>query len=350
MTAIYDADIAAILQQQEPAIRRAFEKAVRDMRGGVRITRLYEALRAGDVQGAVDAVGIDNAAFNDLRAAVLDTYGKAGLTTINGHQWIYPDGSRAVVRWNMANPRAEEFARQIGTGLITNATDDMQAAVRDIIADGYAFGRKWDDIARDIVGRVGPSGQRSGGIVGLSRQQTQWLINLRAKLDNGDYRGVLDMSLLKDKRLRAMVENAMKDGRALSAAQMARIVQNYERNALLSRGLTIARTETLKAIEEGKYESWKQGLEKTGVPEQFIIREWRHTARAARDRPWHQAFSGAKVRGMQVPFVLPSGAAMLHSHDTSYGAGPREVVNCLCQTKYYIDRKGLRAWSKGFSI
>lgn len=342
--ALIDAQMAELLQNQEPAIRRAFEKAVKDIRSGVQLTRLYDALRAGNVEGAVAAVGVDNAAFNDLRAAVLDTYGKAGLTTINGHQWVYQGGTRAMVRWNMANPRAEEFARHIGTGLITNTTDDMQSAVRDIIADGYAFGRKWDDIARDIVGRVGPSGQRSGGIVGLSRQQTQWLINLRRKLAVGDYRGVLDMSLLKDKRLRAMVEKAMKDGRALSAAQIARIVQNYERNALLSRGLTIARTETLKAIEEGKYEAWKQGLEKTGIPEQFIIREWRHTGRAVRDRPWHQAFHGAQVRGMQVPFVLPSGAAMMHPHDSSYGAGARENINCMCQARYSIDRKGLKAW------
>ncbi len=341
---VYDAKIAEILQVQEPAIRRAFEKAVKDIRSGVQLTRLYDALRAGNVEAAVAAVGLDNAAFNDLRAAILDTYGKAGVETINGHQWVYPDGTRALVRWNMANPRAEEFARQIGTGLITNTTADMQAAVRDIIADGYAFGRKWSDIARDIVGRVGPSGQRSGGVVELSRQQTQWLINLRRKLADGDYRGVLDMSLLKDKRLRAMVEKAMKDGRELSAAQMDRIVQNYERNALMSRGLTIARTETLKAIEEGKYEAWKQGLEKTGVPEQFIIREWRHTGRAVRDRPWHQAFHGAQVRGMQVPFVLPSGAAMMHPHDSSYGAGAREIINCMCQCRYSIDRKGLKAW------
>lgn len=340
----FDADIAAIIQQQEPAIRRAFEKAVRDMRGGVRITRLYEALRAGNVDGAVAAVGIDNAAFNDLRAAVLDTYAKAGLATINGHTWVYPDGTRAMVRWNMANPRAEEFARQIGTGLITNTTEDMQAAVREVIADGYAFGRGWQTIARDIVGRVGPSGQRSGGIVGLSRQQTQWLINLRRKLNDGDYRGALDMSLLKDKRLRAMIEKAMKDGRALTAAQIARIEQNYELNALMSRGLTIARTETLKAIEEGKYEAWKQGLEKTGVPEQFIIREWRHTGRAVHDRPWHQAANGMKVRGLQVPFVLSSGAALLHPHDTSYGAGASEVINCRCQCKYAVDKKALKAW------
>lgn len=341
---VYDAKISDLILTQEPAIRRAFENAVKGIRDGVQLTRLREALRAGDIEGAVAAVGVDNAAFGELRGAVLEAYAKAGLTTINGHTWVYPDGTRAVVRWDMANPRAEEYARGIGTGLITEISRDSEAAVREIIADGYAFGRKWDDIARDIVGRVGPSGQRSGGVVGLSRQQTVWLTNLRRKLESGDYSGALDMTLLKDKRLRAMIEKAMKDGRALTAAQIARIEQNYERNALLSRGLTIARTETLKAIEEGKYEAWKQGLEKTGVPEQFIIREWRHTGRAVHDRPWHQAANGMKVRGLQVPFVLSSGAAMLHPHDTSWGAGAGEVINCMCQCRYTVDKKGLKAW------
>jgi len=339
-----DADIALILQTQEPAIRRAFDAAIKNIRDGVQLTRMYDALKSGDIDAAVDAIGIDNGAFYQLRAAVLDTYAKAGLTTLNGQTWIYPDGTKAVVRWNMASPRAEEFARQIGTGLITNITNDMALAVRETIADGYAFGRRWNDIARDLVGRVGPSGGRSGGIVGLSRPQTQWLRNLQGYLEAGDYTSALNMSLLKDKRLRAMLEKARQEKRQLSVAQIEKIRLNYERNALMSRGLTIARTEVQKAIEEGKYEAWKQGLEKTGIPEQFIIREWRHTGRAVMDRPWHQAYSGTKVRGLQVPFVLPSGAALMHPQDQSWGAGPRECINCMCQARYSIDRKGLKAW------
>lgn len=339
--------IASILQTQEPAVRRAFEFAIKDIKSGVKLTALRNALQIGDIEGAVAAIEIDNAAFGELRGAILNAYGQTGMAQINGVTWIYPDGTKAVVRWNMASPRAEEYARSIGTGLITNTTTDMKDAVRTVIADGYAFGRKWDVIARDIVGRVGVSGQRSGGIVGLSNQQAKWLMSLRGKLSSGNYRGVLDMSLLKDKRLRGMLQKAIAENRSISSAQIAMIERNYERNALMSRGLTIARTEVQKAIEEGKYEAWKQGLEKTGVPERFVIREWRHTGRAVHDRPWHQAFHGTKVRGLQVPFVLPSGASLMHSHDTSWGAGPSEIINCMCSTKYYLDRKGLTSWRSG---
>lgn len=339
-----DAEILAIMQKQEPAIRRAFEKAIKDIRDGAKLTALRDALKRGDIEGAVSAVEIDNAAFSELRGAILNVYGNAGVATVDNVAWIYPDGTRAVVRFNMASPMAEEYARNIGTGLITNITTDMESAVRDTIADGYAFGRKWDDIARDIVGRVGPAGNRTGGIVGLSRQQTQWLLNLRRKLETGDYRGALNMSLLKDKRLRASLEKAITENRQISAAQIAKIAANYERNALMSRGLTIARTETLKAIEEAKYAAWSQGLEKTGVPEQFVIREWRHTGRALKDRPSHVAMNGTTVRGLNFPFVLNDGTAMLHPHDNSMGAGPHQIINCMCQARYYIDRKGLKSW------
>jgi len=337
-------DLLQLIQTQEPAIKRAFEKAIKDIRDGTKLTALRDALKRGDTERAVAAVGIDNAAFSELRGALLNVYGNAGISTVNGTSWIYPDGTKAVIRFNMASPMAEEYARNIGTGLITNITSDMESAVRDTIADGYAFGRKWDDIALDIVGRVGPSGNRTGGILGLSKTQANWLMSMRAKLNKGDYRGALDMTLLKDKRLRKMLEKAIAENKTISAAQIAMIERNYERNALMNRGLTIARTETLKAIEEAKYEAWRQGLEKTGVPEQFVIREWRHTGRAMRDRPSHVAMNGTQVRGLHIPFVLNDGTAMMHPHDTSYGAGAHQIINCMCQSRYSIDRKGLKAW------
>lgn len=339
-----DYEIAEIIRTQEPAIRRAFENAIKDIRDGAKLSVLRDALRRGDIEAAVNAVQIDNAAFGELRGAILNAYGNAGIATVNSQTWIYPDGTRAIVRWNMASPRAEEYARQIGTGLITNITTEMADNVRNVIADGYAFNRKFEEIARDIVGRVGPSGNRSGGIVGLTSQQSRWLMSLRRKLEQGDYRGALDMKLLKDKRLRAVLEKAIAEKKTLSAAQIAKIAQNYERNALMLRGMTIARTEVQKAIEEAKYEAWKQGLERTGVPERFVIREWRHTGRAKFDRPWHEAMHGRTVRGLQVPFVLSTGAAMMHPHDTSMGAGPGEVINCMCQARYRLDRKGIREW------
>lgn len=314
-------------------------RAVRDIANRADMATLRAALHDKDVEAAVLAVNIDNAAFMELRAALLETYAKSGTLTVSGQTWTYPNGQRAVVRWNSITPNAEAYARYVGSTLITNTTADMQAAVRDIVADGYALGRGYDRIALDIVGRVGADGNRAGGIVGLSVPQTQWVANLRRYL-NENPRRALEMSLFTDRTYRRMIEK----GKPLTQAQIDTIVLAYSASMLKSRGLAIARTEARKAAEMGKYEAWQQALEKTGIPERFVLREWVHTGRAVHDRPDHIVMHGDVKRGLQFPHVMPDGTAMMHPHDTSFGAGAKDVINCRCEEKYYIDKKGLREW------
>lgn len=338
------ADIAQIIQSQEPAIRRAFERGVAQIRDAASLKKIADALASGDIEQVLRIVDIDPAAFGELRAAILKVYGESGISTIAGQTWIYPDGTRAVVRWNSLSPRAEEFARQIGTGLIQGITDDMAAAVRNAVADGYAFGRSYNRIALDIVGRVDANGRRSGGIIGLSAPQEQWVRNMRRYLEVWPDWPSISRMTRRDKRFDKIIREAYEQGKPLTQAQIDKIIGRYSDRLLQTRGLTIARTETRKAAEEGKYEAWKQGLEKTGVPERFVIREWKHTGRAVKDRVDHMAMSGTMVRGLQVPFVFPDGAAMLHPHDTSFGAGARHVINCMCECRFKVDKKGLKAW------
>ncbi len=336
--------IAAIIQSQEPAIRRAFERGVAQIRDAASLAKIRDAIASGDIEQVLRIVDIDPAAFNEFRAALLKVYGDSGIATIQGQTWFYPDGTRAVVRWNSLSPRAEDFARQIGTGLITNITDDMATAVRNAVADGYAFGRSYNRIALDIVGRIGDNGRRSGGIIGLSAPQEQWVRNMRRYLEVWPDWPSIQRMTRRDKRFDKIIREAYEQGKPLTQAQIDKIIGRYADRLLERRGLTIARTETRKAAEEGKYDAWKQGLEKTGVPERFVIRTWVHTGRAVKDRPDHIAMNGSMMRGLQVPFILPDGTAMLHPHDASYGAGAKHTINCMCEARYKIDRKGLREW------
>jgi len=337
-----DLKIQQLIAKQEPAVARAFANAIADIRNRADIRKLRAALRNGGIEDAINALDIEPSAFNQVRAALLETYGNSGTLTIKGQTWVYPNGQRAVVRWNSLSPRAEEYARNVGTGLIQNTTDDMARAVREVIADGYAFGRKWDRIANDIVGRADATGKRSGGILGLNNAQAQWVQNMRQYLET-DPKRAFGMTR-RDKRFDATIKKAIDENKSLSAEQINRMVQRYSDRLLQTRGLIIAKTEVQKAIEEGKYEAWKQGLEKTGVPERFIIRKWRHTGRAMNDRPDHIMMNNREMRGLNFPFVLPDGTPMLHPHDTSLGAGASHVIGCMCQAEYRIDKKGLREW------
>jgi hypothetical protein len=333
--------IDAILKSQEPAVRRAFLEGIASIANQGRIAEIERYLAVGDVDAVIKSLGIEGGVFNNLRAEILKTFGDSGTAVIQGNTWSYPNGKRVAVRFNMLSTRAEEYARTKVGNLIQDIAQEAVDVVRNTVADGYALGRTRNRIATDLIGRL-YNGQRIGGVIGLSEQQRAWVSNMRGYLATDPTRA-LDMTK-RDRRFDKLILSSARDGKPLTQAQIDNIARQYADKLLKSRALTIARTETAKAMEEGRYEAWKQALEKTGVPEQFIIRTWVHTGRGVKDRPAHIAHSGRSVRGLNFPFVLNNGAMLLHPHDTSFGAGPENIINCMCQCKYSIDRKGLKAW------
>jgi hypothetical protein len=305
-----------------------------DIKQRAQMGRLRDALRAGDVTQAVEALNIDPGAMVRLQSLIAETYGKSGTATINRGPWGYS-------RFNSLSPRSETWLRENATRLAVQLSDEAQAVARDTIADGYAFGRGADRIARDLVGRIGTNGRRTGGIVGLDPQSRRWVQNLAVYLETDPARA-LGMKLNgSDKALIRRVID--RDGR-LTAKQIETILRRYENNLLMVRGLHIARTETINAIEAGKHDAWLQGMEKAGIPDQFLIKRWVHTGRAVIDRPEHEAMNGQSVRGVNSAFVSPDGIMFRYPHDTSMGAPAEHIINCRCRADYSIDKKGLLEW------
>lgn len=342
MTIRLDKAIADLLKKQEPAIARAFASAVADIKNKADIRRLRAALRRGGIEDAIQALDIEPQVFDAVRAEILRTYGNSGVLNINETPWLYPDGTKAVVRFNTLSPQAEAYARRVGSDLIAGITEDTMNAARDVIADGYAFNRKFDRIATDLIGRLDANGKRTGGIIGLGRHQAQWVINMRRYLETDPARA-LSMTR-RDKRFDKTIRKAAETGKPLTQGQIDRMLSRYEDRLVQSRGLVIARTETITAIEQGKAEAWRQGLEKTGLPEEVVLRTWVHTGRALKDRPSHQIMNGMTVRGLSDPFIFADGGVMRYPHDNALGAGPEHIVNCMCRADYRVDRERLKAW------
>ena len=318
----------------------AFMKGVSSITNSARLAEIERALLIGP-DAVIDALNIEDAAFNDYRAELLRIYGQSGITTADGMKFKYQNGQRVVIRFNTLSPRVEEYARNTVGTKITNITNEAIANVRNTIADGYALGRRRDRIATDLIGRL-QDGKRVGGVIGISEQQRVWVNNMRAALAT-DPKRALEYTK-RDRRFDKLIKSSVATGKPLTMAQIDRIAGQYSDKLLKSRGLTIARTETSRAIEEGKYEAWKQAIEKTGIPEQFVLRTWNHTGRGIKDRPSHIAMHGKSMRGLTMPFVLNDGTAMITPHDTTYGAGADHLINCQCVADYSIDRKGIAAW------
>jgi hypothetical protein len=120
-----------------------------------------------------------------------------------------------VFRFDVKNPRAEDIIRQRSSEQITAVTENTRQAARVLIEAGYASGRNPNDIALDLVGKVNrATGNREGGIIGLTGPQTQAALNLRDRLASGtasEMRKVLGMGL-RDKRFDSVIEGAIKSG------------------------------------------------------------------------------------------------------------------------------------------
>ena len=316
------------MQISDAQVSLSFSKAIRSITDQVAYGRLRDAISRGDYDAALRAVDIEDAAFDEVRRLLLQSYAESAVDTLTGRKWPVP------VRYNSASPYAERYAREVVGQHITIITNDAREAVRWTIGDGIAFGRSNNKIALDIAGRMGADGRRHGGIVGLNRQQAQWVQNARRYLEEGNTAAYLAMTR-RDRRFDASVMRGN-----LTPAQIDRIIGRYSDRLLQTRGLTIARTERGSAVNNGMIDAWRQAADRVGWSHGDLVKEWRHGV--ARDpRLWHLQADGEKVVGLDTPFILGSGAVMQCPHDPLAPAG--EVVNCSCRLKISAPR-GIRRY------
>jgi hypothetical protein len=331
--------IEQLLRRQEAAVRRAFLMAVRDLRNQAQLTRLRDALRRGDIEAAIRALNIDSAAYGTFAREIGNTYTQAGSVVAAGTVWRLPDQSRAVIRFNVTNPRAEAWLRAVSSDRITRITQDTVAAARVMIRSGYAAGAHPNRIALDLVGRIGANGRRTGGIIGLSEPQSRYVASMRARLASGnpqEMRRVLSMTR-RDRRLDGIIQRAIAEGRPVSAADIDRMTARYTDRLLALRGETIARTETAMAVEDARQETWRQYRDQHGIPDNAIVKRWIAAGPAAggNERPDHQALNGTEVEGLETPFTMGDGVQMQHPLDVT--APAEHVINCRCTYTVRID-------------
>lgn len=315
----------------EAQISKAFRDGASLIADQAAVTRLREAIARGDYAAAMDAVNVDEAAWNDLRVLLVQTYAEGAVSEISGM------ALNVKPRWNSGSPNAERYARDVIGQHITRITEDSRQSVRWTMGDGIAFGRSPNRIALDIVGRKDGTGRRVGGVVGLNGQQADWVANMRRWLAEDPARALSYSK--RDKRFDSTIRKAA-DGKPLTAAQIDRITAAYSDNMLRVRGLTIARTERGSAINSGRQEAWRQAADKAGLDHGAIWKEWRHSARMMEPRLSHISASGDRVQGLDTLFDV-GGYFCLHPHDPSLPAS--EVVNCGCSVRYGINKR----WQRG---
>lgn len=325
-----------LLDAQWPGLRTAFVKAARQVQDNVALRALEEAIRRGDVQAAFDALRMDNAAFYVLDEAIeaaFRTGGKYQMESVVAATARFPQGARIVQSFGGRNERAERIARELGSRLVTEVVNDTRTMIAQTVTGGLEIGANPRKTALDIAGRM-VNGRRQGGLVGLHSTQAGYVQNMRAELADPDAMANYFTRTRRDKRFDSIVRRAMNEGRAVSQADIDRIAGRYADRLLNLRGETIARTETIKALNAGRQEGLDQLVDSGRLDADQIDRVWDATG-DARTRPTHAAADGQSA-GSDGVFTV-GGYQMRYPGDTSLGAPAGEVVNCRCYMAPTID-------------
>lgn len=332
--------IDLLTAEWEPRFREAFMESVREITSRITLRVIVERLEKGDIEGALDALNIERAAFGKVAELVPQAFNAGGNSLITNFPAVRdPSGHRAVLRFDVRDPVAEEWVRQHSATLVQGLTDEGIASARATIETGMAEGKGPRAIATDLVGRVNRvTGSREGGTVGLTEAQARQLANARAQLLSGDpeqMRAFMDRKL-RDRRFDRTIEKAIRESRSIDKAMADRMLTSLSNRMLKFRADVIARTETMEAIEASQHEGYRQTMDRLGLnPVTDVEKEWIATS-GTRTRDTHMLLHGQKVTGLDTPFVSASGALLRHPGDRTLGAPASELINCRCHPVYRL--------------
>lgn len=326
--------IVDIVSKFEPVLRKAFLTAIDDITSSADLKRIVAALQAGDINEALRAVNLDPAAFRPLDVALSQAYDGGGNHAAQQLSLFRdPDGARLVVRFDARNPRAESWLKDHSSSLIAEIVGDQQTAIRSALEEGMKAGINPRQVALDIVGRIDPrTGNRVGGVIGLTARQEQAVQNFRAALLSDDPLAALQYQL-RDKRYDAQIRAAAADGEGLDAATVDTLVTRYRASALKLRGDSIGRTEAGQAVHVGQEEAFQQAIDAGKITAAAVTKTWSAIG-DSRTRETHEILDGQKVK-LEDVFISPSGARLRFPHDPTAPAA--EVINCRCSVDYSVN-------------
>lgn len=322
--------IEALVAQYGESAAEAFIEAIESIRNSVTLRLIAERLERGDVQGAVEAIGLDPVAFERLERVLDEAYGAGGRAEVDNLPRLFdPQGGRVLFSFATRNTVGERELREHSSTLVTRIIEDQREAIRTALSEGLSRGDNPRRTALDVVGRVERgSNRRTGGIIGLTTAQERYVANARAQLTSGDP-AQLRAFLTRERRDRSFdrtILKAIKEGRPLTRDTVDRILGRYSDSLLKLRGDTIARTETMAALNKGRFDAIGQQIEAGKIDAEDVTKKWLSVG-DDHVRHSHQVLNGKTVPYDGV-FTTPSGAMLRYPHDPRAPAW--ETIMCRC--------------------
>lgn len=287
----------------EPKIAQAFAAAVNRVRSQFTIDALVEAMRAGNVDTVLrtlDLPGKLSAAMSGVSlppetpgvtAQLQALYLAAGERATA----LLPAQARVGMRFDLLNPRAVDWLRTYSFDLIREVTAPTVEAIRNVLVRGFTEGVTARNMAREIR-----------EVVGLTGRMEQAVHNRRRDLEQ--------------------------EGR--SPEQVERMTARYRQQMLNRRALNIARTEAVRASNEGALEQERQ-MQEAGLLGMDVLRYWVVTRD---DRLCEHC--------MAVPGMNPDGVPLDKPFQTPFGEKMAPPLHPQCRCVFrtvsgFAQRSGL---------
>jgi hypothetical protein len=245
-----------------------------------------------DVDTMLTAVDV---AFADLLpTAIFDTLsdgGQSAMEVSRTRQSFFRSATRRSAQFEFdfdtTNQRALDWAADRSSQLITEIGPETRAAVQTIIADGISAGRPPTQIARDI-----------NRIVGLRSDQVDALLSFGSRLSSAEGGSTVFMG---DTPVAVPAAGPSTDF-------VDKQVERYATRLRKQRAVLIARTETLRASNEGQRQLWLQAQDRGDLPTD-LKRTWIHNTKRHADR---------------------AGTVVGVNESWPWGTEPGEEPNCGC--------------------
>ena len=342
-----------IARELRPRTRKAFLRAVQSTANAVSFADLVTAIDTGNIEVAVDLMRLSPDTFEAVSDVLRTAYvagGALAVDTIPVGQ-LNPQGRR-VKRGSIvfSGTRPIEAAEHMSlfNSLITNISPPEELATREIIARGIENGVHPRTIARDLVGVVDATGQRAGGVIGLTDKDKLMVQSVRDGFrdiaNNGgrvnSYFNLESRNKTLDKQVRAAVANdraARAAGRSVKFDEklLTRMTNTITNKSLFRRGEAIARTHMLGAIDKGRVSGYNRLADDGLIDPQTITKVWDAIGDRL-TRPDHNSMNG-QVVAFDEPFVAPDGSRLAHPRDATLGAPAEQIVNCRCHAAIKVD-------------
>lgn len=303
--------IEQLLQREEKAIQEAFLTFLQDTRSNAVLRAVREALETRDTDAALRIADSYVARLGNVIPQVFQNIGISEGARL--YQALGAQFPRVAITFDPAHTRAAALMRQNALSFVREFTQQQRATTQRALTQAFLDG-------------AGPreAAQAFRDSIGLTTSQWDAVANYRRLLEEGSAEAL--SREYRDRRYDRTVDRAVREGEPLSRTQVNTMVDRYQDRMLAARAETIARTESLRMVNQAREEALNQVIEQTGMARDRITRVWRAT-NDARTRDTHAAMDGQE-RGIDEPFESPSGALIMYPGDPS--APPEETINCRC--------------------